>query len=122
MYKENIIDEHNDHQPDDEQKLVRTMNDASLAPRRQTKDHTKLDVGSLTPDEIKEKMKELYEKTDSGWRCLVCDHTNMNPRSSNIRQHVETHMDGLSYTCNLCDKKFRSQNILSCHKYSFHKY
>ena len=75
-----------------------------------------IDVGSMTSEEVGNKMRELYEKTDEGWRCLVCDHTNKYPKSSNIRMHVETHMDGLVYTCNLCSKDYRSRNVLSHHK------
>ena len=85
------------------------------------KDVTKIDSGSLNTEEIDNKMRKLYERTDVGWRCLVCDHTSKEPRSSNIRMHVETHMDGLVYTCNLCNKEFRSRNNLAQHKRCNHK-
>merc|ERR1719154_600404 len=74
------------------------------------------DVGTLTSEEIDNKMRELYERTDEGWRCLVCDHTSKGPTSSDIRRHVETHLEGLVYTCNLCSQSFRLRNSLAKHK------
>ena len=118
---ENIkIDQSTNHHPD-EIKILAKDNETSPITRRLARvptDHAIIDVGSMTPEEINQKMKELYEKTDNGWRCLVCSHTNTRIGSFNIRQHVETHMDGLCYTCNLCDKEFRSRNLLNIHKKS----
>ena len=38
-----------------------------------------------------------------------------------ILQHVETHIDGLSYDCPLCNKSFRSTNAFYAHKSRSHK-
>ena len=84
-------------------------------------DAARIDVGSLTKEEIAKKMRELYERTDEGWRCLVCDHTSKGPTSSDIRRHVETHLEGLVYTCNLCSQSFRLRNSLAKHKFHNHK-
>ena len=89
--------------------------------RSSSTDVTKVDVGSLTSEEIDKKMRELYEKTDDGWRCLACGHTNAGSRSSNIRMHVETHLDGLVYNCNNCNEEFRSMRYLDYHKTRTHK-
>ena len=88
---------------------------------RTQKDSARIDVRSLTKEEIYKKMGELYERTDEGWRCLVCDHTKKGQGSSNIRMHVETHLDGLVYTCNVCSKEFKLRNSLSNHKFQTHK-
>ena len=111
-----------------EDKSVLRMDDDDipLHPRRQyskayTKDLAKFDVRSMTSNEIDTKMRELYEKVDGVWRCLVCDHTNTGTKSSNIRMHVETHLDGLSYTCKLCNKEFRCRKGLNNHNTSSHK-
>ena len=87
---------------------------------RAPKDVAKIDVGSMNTEEIDKRMRELYERTDDGWSCLVCDHTNKG-KSSNIRNHVEIHMDGLVYTCDLCRKELRSRTTLKNHKMSSHK-
>ena len=85
---------------------------------RAPKDVARIDVGSLNTVEIDQKMRELYERTDEDWRCLMCNYTSKASLSSNIRKHVEIHMDGLVYTCNLCSKEFRSRQTLIDHKRS----
>ena len=79
-------------------------------------DVAKLDVGSMTSEEVEEKRKELYQRIDGGWSCLACAYTSTSIRSSQIRLHVETHIDGLSYTCDMCNKEFRSRYKLYDHK------
>ena len=81
---------------------------------------TKFDVGSMTPEEIEVKRKELYQKDDGVWRCLACDYITSH-NSGHIKRHIETHLDGLSYTCNLCNKEFRSKHSLDDHKRKYHK-
>ena len=113
--------EHIEYAQDDEKSLVKMDNEVNKISRTCAKDVVKIDVGSLDTREINKRMRELYEKTDEGWRCLVCEHKTKGPFSANIRNHVETHMDGLVYTCNLCSKEFRSRNILKHHKTNNHK-
>ena len=115
-------DQHSDHY--EERSIVKIDNDHKMrrqVTRAQSKDVAKFNVESLTKEEIKRKIGELYERTDGGWRCLVCDHTNSGQMSSNIRMHVEIHLDGLVYTCKLCSKEFRCRNDLNNHKTSTHK-
>ena len=54
-------------------------------------------------------------------RCSLCGKTDMKKYVRNMRNHIETHMDGLSYKCPICDKTFRSKNSLSSHKTLYHK-
>ena len=68
----------------------------------------KIDVTTLTPEEIKEKIEELYGKIDGMWFCMVCEYTSTH--RPNVKKHVEKHMEGLSYSCNFCHKEFRSVN------------
>ena len=83
-------------------------------------DVAKFDVRSMTATEIDLKMRELYQKVDGVWRCLVCDYSTKH-NSGHVRNHVETHLEGLSYKCTLCSKEFRYRNSLLCHKSSSHK-
>ena len=105
--------------------LVNTTEPVVVKQRRQysratSNDVPKIFVGDMTHEEIEAKTKELYKKIDGVWTCLQCGKTSSG-QSCNIRFHVETHMDGLCYTCNICKKEFRSKNSLNFHKNTFHK-
>ena len=123
--KENIGHSKCDNYAQVEEKALTTMNNEVNKIRRPyaraLKDAARIYVGSLNKEEIDKKMRELYERTEEGWRCLVCDHTNEGSKSWNIRMHVETHLEGLVYTCNLCSKSFRLRNSLATHKFHKHK-
>ena len=73
-------------------------------------------------EEKENKMKELYEIVDGVARCLKCDYTSASSKGgSNIRRHVETHIEGLSYTCTHCNKEFRLKCSLNTHISRSHK-
>ena len=84
-------------------------------------DITKFNVESLTPEEIKRKTMELFEKKDEDFNCLACDFTSSGRNGKWLmKRHMEVHFDGLSYSCKLCKKEFRSKNSLVCHKSTNH--
>ena len=119
---ENNIKQFNEdpiHYKTTQEKQVAQMNDNAVNIRRnfsKTSAVEKIDVSSLNYKEIKAKVKELYEKFDGVWNCLACDYTTT--KGPNIGRHVETHLDGLCYSCNICSKEFRLRNSLSL---SYHK-
>ena len=78
------------------------------------------DVTGLNSEEISVKMKSMYQKIDGVWTCNECGKTS-NGKSSDMRLHVETHLDGLCYSCNLCHKEFRSKNSFKFHKNHYHQ-
>ena len=64
------------------------------------------------------KVEEMYEKRDGRHHCLACDYSS--DRMSNIKEHMEIHIEGLSY-CKLCDKSFRSKPSLRTHLNNLHR-
>ena len=52
---------------------------------------------------------------------MACDYTAKH-NSGTIRRHIETHLDGLSYPCNMCNKEFRSNDSLYHHNRKLHKF
>ena len=96
------------------EKQIVKMSDNSVNTRREYSRTPSSDVASLNTQEIKNKMKELYKKIDGVWKCMACDYNTANSSGTMLR-HVETHMDGLSYTCNICSKEFRLRDTFYKH-------
>ena len=66
---------------------------------------------------------EFTIKLDNGTlKCTVCgkEYSNRN-RKQNMQYHVGTHIDGLSYECQYCDKTFNNNYTLYQHKRNHHK-
>ena len=51
-------------------------------------DIAKFDIGSLNPEGVQHKIKELYKKVDGVWECLACDYTTLYS-SCNIIRHIQ---------------------------------
>ena len=117
---EQLKEEQSQYQHTQEKQMARMS--TSVNSRKQylrTSAVEKIDVVSLNSEEIEEKKKELFEKRDGVWNCLACDYTSSH--LGDMRKHVETHIVGLCYTCNICSKEFRSKNCLNKHKSTSHK-
>ena len=63
------------------------------------------------------------DKLENGdLRCNECGkEIGSRNKMQDMRSHVETHMKGLSYNCEFCEKTFRSKNSLKSHKSHQHK-
>ena len=88
------------YQQDEEKQVVKIDQTVNYVTRRQQSksyptDLTKFDVGSCTPEEIEDKIRNLYEKKDGVFRCLACGYTT----NHKIKRHIEVHFEGLSYPC-----------------------
>ena len=109
-----------DAEPALDQALMKMDANVARIPRKQYKiaktDVANFDVRSMTSEEIEGKRRELYEKDNGVWRCLACDYTSASIKSSQVRLHVETHLDGLCFTCDICNKEFRSRHMFYQHK------
>ena len=80
---------------------------------------TKFDVSSITSEEIEKKKEELIEKRDGILMCRACEYTCTH--KGQMKRHVETHLEGLSYSCTLCNKEFRLKNSFTVHNRRYHK-
>ena len=63
--------------------------------------------------------------SDGKIKCLICGKLGNGNKSGSekqaMRNHVETHLEGISYQCTFCEKTFRSRNACSLHKSRKHK-
>ena len=87
------------NQPRGERTVAMTVNDNSAA---------------------EEAIQEHLGREDGGHYCRVCNYRSKD--KTRVTNHIETHIEGLSYSCSVCDKTFRSRNSLNVHKSTFHKF
>ena len=63
--------------------------------------------------------------TEGKFRCTICGKEGVGKfpalARSNLKKHIETHFEGLSFPCQVCGKTFRSRNALQIHNTRFHK-
>ena len=60
-----------------------------------------------------EKIERMIEKRTDGYSCTNCGH--ISKHRSHMKEHVEKHIEGLQYPCNLCHKTFRSSHSFRNH-------
>ena len=104
-------------------------NSVAEIPSRKVQLNTKVErsVIPLLGNEITTNLQELdikiweyIEKDPAGfWKCTVCG--KMDKKTTNIKEHVEIHVEGLTFPCKYCEKSFRSRNILRNHNYQKHR-
>ena len=82
-------------------------------------------AADATMEDIRIRLDDLMERGDEQeqvWRCTVCGKESKGPHSkTNLRGHIELHMEGLSYTCKECGKISRSSRALGMHVTRKHK-
>ena len=61
----------------------------------------------------------MIGKQDNFWTCTMCQFKSMN--RGHLKEHVETHIEGLEFPCNYCEKVMRSSNAFRQHVGKFHK-
>ena len=69
---------------------------------------------NITNEDLTFQLDSMMKKAEDGevkWNCKVCGKTvkgkNWGSARQHMREHVETHIEGLSYTCNQCGKASR---------------
>ena len=69
--------------------------------------------------EIDQKIKEMLQRQEDGYLCKTCG--KMSSKKSNAYEHAETHIDGLSVPCHICEKSFRSRLCRRKHMSRVHR-
>ena len=69
-------------------------------------------------NDIDFQVEQMIEKSNGVWNCKVCRKTT-NQRT-NIRQHAETHIEGMSHACHICAKTHANRHSLRSHMSDIH--
>ena len=73
------------------------------------------DIGSQI-----ETMMERINDGEYNWKCTVCRKMTKGSQTQ-MKRHVEVHLEGLSYPCTQCGKVSRSSNCLNKHMTVYHR-
>ena len=66
-------------------------------------------------DEVKRTIEDYVTRGPDGmWMCTKC--SKVAKKKDHIQEHAETHIEGISFQCQHCDKTFRSRHSLRSHK------
>jgi ribosomal protein L37AE/L43A len=89
------------------------------------------DVANFDPVKAKEVAAALemqvnemiYRAEDGIWTCKVCSKTITGRQAKgNMKQHVETHIEGIQHTCTTCGKTYKNRHSLHTHISMKHRY
>ena len=74
-------------------------------------------------DDVKRKILEYLEKDEIGQsKCKLCGKVSSGRNHvQDMKKHIETHFDGLSFSCKICGKEFRSSRALKTHTSTYHR-
>ena len=76
--------------------------------------HQKLKQNSIISPDTMARIQTMIEKRAEGYNCTKCDYTTT--VLGHMKEHVEKHIEGLQYPCNLCHKTFKTSNSFRQHK------
>ena len=75
-------------------------------------------VQPITNKEILLPVHEMIEKIEGVWTCKVCG--KRSTTNSEIRNHAETHISGMSFSCEICGKTFPTRRSRWSHISDIH--
>ena len=114
FYNEEIDIDHNTTEAEHKQ----NVNERNVSMNKHKKERT-IAVNSNDNSGVEDKIEEILSREDGAYLCTVCGYKNKNKQD--ITRHIETHIEGLSYSCSYCQKTFRSRNSLRNHQSKYHK-
>ena len=68
---------------------------------------------SIIEPGIMARIETMIQRQPEGYNCTNCDYTTKN--RSHMIEHVEKHIEGLEYPCNVCNKTFRTSVSFRIH-------
>merc|ERR1712150_230672 len=96
------------------------INKVAMKPRKQSSSKLAVNNTNISSGDIDQQLSEYIVRGENGvYSCGYCGKAGKH--LYNMRKHVETHMEGLSFPCQSCDKTFRSRNSLSIHNTRYHR-
>ena len=118
----------NEQEECDEQNGGETIKNEMNNFKSENEDYKEIDAVQRLVEIDREVDKHIETSHDGNLKCTFCgkvDNANgkskLSTRRTNMRSHVETHLEGITYQCHFCDTTFRTRSSYSNHKRRFHK-
>lgn len=67
-----------------------------------------------------QQVRSMLGRVDRIWTCTICGKTDGRNSAANLRKHIETHIEGVSFPCGFCGKILRTRNSLNTHRSTRH--
>ena len=77
----------------------------------------KVALSNHDPQEVSQKIKDNLIKEDGFFKCAICGKSSK--LMHNVKNHIATHIDGLSFECSSCNNTFKTSESLRFHKRKF---
>ena len=71
-----------------------------------------MEGGNITlnrSEELHLQIKQMVEKSDGRWKCKMCGKTAT--KKDHIQRHAETHIEGVSHACHICNKALSRSSL-----------
>jgi len=82
-------------------------------------DNQNAEFDNITDNTMKDTINGMMIKESDYWKCIECG--KIMQEKNNLKRHIETHLKGLFFPCQLSKKTCKSSNSLSVHKSRFHR-
>ena len=77
------------------------------------------EVAAVNPDvELDTQIEQMMLKKGSLWECKSCG--KLTKLKNNWKNHIETHIDGVSHVCHICNKSSSTRISLAVHISAYH--
>jgi len=74
--------------------------------------------GLNTNRDLDLQIEQMMEKNEGLWQCKMCGKTSK--KLGNLKNHVETHIEGVTHTCHICNKTTSTRISLQMHISNIH--
>ena len=93
--------------------------DENILSKEDTSDHEEyipviLKEVDVSNENLEFKIEGIIEKNNGVWKCKICG--SIRAHKSHMRDHAETHIEGISHACHICNKNFSTRHKLRSHK------
>jgi len=116
--KHNEIDSYINSKQEEETYDTTTISNDHETPLMEL-DNKNLELDNITDNTMKDTINGLMIKESDYWKCKECG--KLMQEKNNLKRHIETHLKGIFFPCQLCEKMCKSSNSLSVHKSRFHR-